>query len=165
MEIRSTADFINVSVALNQLRASQAPRFLFDVVGNTLLEPTVKGSISTLRSYWRVPPSSTSVFQSLIISLSDISQACRSRMQSDIETIASSRPDNPSRRNDTTIFLPIFFNRDYFSLKLDKTLGSVCRPSPYFCIRAYFLYGLVWRPVSTASLSFVRIYLCRMLAT
>ena len=125
MEIRSTADFINVSVALNQLRASQAPRFLFDVGGNTLLEPTGKGSISTLRSYWRVPPSSTSVFQSLMISLSDIIQACRSRMQSDIETIASSRPDNPSRRNDTTIFFTyFFFNRDYFSLKIGQEIAE-----------------------------------------
>ena len=113
-------------VALNQLRASQAPRLLFDVVGNTLLEPTVKGSISTLRSYWRVPLSSTSVFQSMIISLSDIIQACRSRMQSDIETIASSGPDNPSRRNDTTIFFYqfCFFNRDYFSLKIGHDIGE-----------------------------------------
>ena len=47
VEIRCNADFINVMVALNQLRVNQAPSFLFDVVGNTLLEPTVKGSIST----------------------------------------------------------------------------------------------------------------------
>lgn len=61
MEIRCTADIINVMVAHNQLRVNQAPRFLFDVVGNTPLEPTVTGSISTLRSYWRVLPISTSV--------------------------------------------------------------------------------------------------------
>ena len=51
-------------------------------------------------------------------------QARRSRMQSDIETIAPSGPDNPSRRNDTTIFLLIFFNRDYFSLKIGQDIGE-----------------------------------------